>query len=118
MKLNTKKIFQFLVEFLLIPWIWILGGYLVILVFFIFYINLEKYSDVSLEVANKLEQGLQISQVMQIFAVLLFVNYTVSFFVSDKYPRIRNIFFLASLFLLFELLLFVWPHFQAGFLQT
>jgi hypothetical protein len=109
--MNTKKINDYFSGLLLTPWIWGVGYYLVLLVFYSFYRNHDDFVQIRRTASGGgLAQILEPGAMMALFGYLLVLNYTLTFFVKEKYPKIEILFFLSTLLLLGFLTLFLFPY--------
>jgi hypothetical protein len=112
MSLNLKKISEYFIGFLLVPWIWVWGYYIVILVLLLFYRSIENYQEINLGIMQTLSQSIDLTTMTLLFGGIILLNYTISFFLQKKYPQTNTLIFLSSFFLLFLLLLFSWGHYR------
>jgi hypothetical protein len=112
MGLNMKKIGEYFVGFLLVPWIWVWGYFIVMLVLLLFYRSIDNYEEINLGIMQTLSQTIDLTTMTLLFGGIILLNYTISFFLQKKYPQLNILLFLSSFFLLFLLLLFSWGHFR------
>ncbi|MEM1312095.1 MAG: hypothetical protein AAGF07_01380 [Patescibacteria group bacterium] len=112
MQSNTKSITNYLIGFLLVPWIWVWGAYIVILVLLSFYVSLDNFHEINLGVMQTLSQDISLGTMTLAFGFMILLNYSLGYWLEKTYPKINNLLFGSSCLLLFFLFLYSWGHYR------
>lgn len=109
----SKSFRRYLQGILLAPWIWVFGLFVLINVLFFIFNKLESNKTIESIVSQDSQNWfVKNSSLILVTGVFLLLNYTVSFFISQKYPKLETLCFLTSIFLLFLLIVVSWSYFK------
>jgi len=114
----AKKFKEFLLGFVLMPWIWIWGYYILFSLFAYLFSRIENREEIELLIQSKYSLGLGLNQIWTLVGAFLITNYTLTLFVNAKYSKLKNILFLSSLLLLLLLGFFAWSYFREALNQA
>lgn len=108
-----KVVRRYLQGILLAPWILVFGMFILINVLFFIFNKLESNKTIESIVSQESQNWfVKNSNLILVTGVSLLLNYTVSFFVAQKYPKLETLSFLTSVFLLFLLIVISWSYFR------
>lgn len=109
----SKSVRRYLQGILLAPWIWAFGLFVLINVLFFIFNKLESNKTIESIVSQESQNWfVKNSNLILATGVFLFLNYTASFFIAQKYPKLETLSFLTSVFLLFLLIVISWSYFK------
>lgn len=102
---------EYLIGFLLMPWIWVWGALITIFSFVIFFQTSQFYDLYQFELVKVFSREINLLNITLLVIFFIFGNYTLDFFTRKTKPRIGFLVFYLSCFLVGVLILISWPHF-------
>jgi hypothetical protein len=109
--LRGYKFSNYLLGFLLVPWVWV-WGYLflaTVLVAILYSRNNEPAVQLAMNLQSSM--GVYIYTYWMFTVLSVWLNYTIAFFCSKRYIRLNTLIFLMTLLLMLFLLIQLWPYF-------
>ena len=112
----VKKLFKglknYLIGFLLMPWIWNFGLFIVQTFFLQFYLTRQDLDRINTVLINVFNRQIILIDFWKLCLLILLGNYTIAFFSRHKKPKLSTILFLTTLLILLYLATFSIPFFR------
>jgi hypothetical protein len=109
--IDKNKIIDYFSGFLLPPWIW-LWGFWIIITGFLFYFQYSGQKEIVQFLAfDYFSEIINLYNIWAFTSVTLLLNYTLSFLLKKGYPKLPFFFFILSLLNLSFLTMLLFPHF-------